>query len=77
MRVSAEKASSRNASGSSSDSSGIAARRWIAEGEPPATLDALHLASALEAGADSMATADRQLARAAAAAALDVITFAE
>ncbi len=52
-----------------------AARRWIAEGEPLATLDALHLASALEAEADVLATDDRQFARAARAAGLRVTTF--
>ena len=51
------------------------ARRWIAEGEPLATLDALHLASALEAEVDALATDDRQLARAARAAGLRVISF--
>lgn len=53
----------------------ISARRWIAEGEPLATLDALHLASALEANADVLATDDRQFARAARAAGLRVETF--
>lgn len=53
----------------------IAARRWIAEGEPLATLDALHLASALEAHADVLATDDRQFARAARAAGLRVESF--
>lgn len=51
------------------------ARRWIAEGEPLATLDALHLATALAADADGLATDDRQLARAARAAGLHVTTF--
>lgn len=50
-------------------------RRWIAEGEPLATLDALHLASALQAGADTLATDDPQFARAAKAAGLHVTTF--
>ena len=53
----------------------IAARRWIAEGEPLATLDALHLATALESAADTLATDDRQLVRAARAAGLPVMTF--
>jgi uncharacterized protein len=53
----------------------IAARQWIAEGEPLATLDALHLASALAAGADELATDDKQFARAARAAGLRVTTF--
>jgi predicted nucleic acid-binding protein len=53
----------------------IAARRWIAEGEPLATLDALHLASALAAGAEVLATDDKQFARAARAAGLRVTTF--
>lgn len=53
----------------------ISARRWIAEGEPLATLDALHLATALEANADVLATDDRQFARAARAAGLRVETF--
>lgn len=52
-----------------------AARRWIADGEPLATLDALHLSTALAAGAEIMATDDRQLARAARAAGLQVTTF--
>ena len=51
------------------------ARRWIAEGEPLATVDAIHLATALEAGAEVFATDDRQLARAARAAGLRVTTF--
>ena len=53
----------------------IEARRWIAEGEPLATLDALHLATALRAGAETMATDDRQFARAARAAGLRVKSF--
>ena len=53
----------------------IAARRWIAEGEPLATLDALHLASALDAEADVLATDDKQLARAARAAGLQVTSL--
>jgi len=53
----------------------VGARRWIAEGEPLATLDALHLATALEANADVLATDDRQFARAARAAGLRVETF--
>ena len=53
----------------------VSARRWIAEGQPLATLDALHLATALEANADVLATDDRQFARAARAAGLRVETF--
>jgi predicted nucleic acid-binding protein len=53
----------------------IAARRWIAEGEPLATLDALHLASALDGEAEILATDDQQLARAARAAGLEVTSF--
>lgn len=53
----------------------IGARRWIAEGKPLATLDALHLATALEANVDVLATDDRQFARAARAAGLRVETF--
>lgn len=55
----------------------ISARRLIAEGPPLATLDALHLASALDGGADVLATDDRQLARAAMEAGLRVKTFVE
>lgn len=53
----------------------IAARRWIAEGEPLATLDALHLASALDGEAEILATDDKQLARAARAAGLQVTSL--
>lgn len=53
----------------------IAARLCIAEGVPLATLDALHLATALAAGAQVLATDDKQLARAARAAGLKVISF--
>lgn len=53
----------------------IAARRWIAEGEPIATLDALHLATALAAEAQGLATDDRQFARAARAAGLKITSF--
>jgi predicted nucleic acid-binding protein len=53
----------------------VSARRWIAEGEPLATLDALHLATALDAHAEVLATDDRQFARAARAAGLRVETF--
>ncbi|MBI3157806.1 MAG: type II toxin-antitoxin system VapC family toxin [Burkholderiales bacterium] len=53
----------------------ISARRLIAEGPPLATLDALHLASAIDGGADVLATDDRQLARAARDAGLQVRTF--
>lgn len=55
----------------------ISARRLIAEGPPLATLDALHLASAIDGRADVLATDDRQLARAAIDAGLQVKTFAE
>ncbi|NWG74131.1 MAG: type II toxin-antitoxin system VapC family toxin [Rubrivivax sp.] len=55
----------------------ISARRLIAERPPLATLDALHLASALDGGADVLATDDRQLARAATDAGLRVKTFVE
>jgi predicted nucleic acid-binding protein len=53
----------------------IEARRWIAEGEPLAALDALHLATALCAGADVLATDDRQFAKAARAAGLHITSF--
>ena len=53
----------------------VSARRWIADGEPQATLEALHFATALEANADVLATDDRQFARAARAAVLRVETF--
>ena len=53
----------------------ISARRLIAEGPPLATLDALHLASAIDGGAEVLATDDRQLARAAIDAGLRVKTF--
>lgn len=42
---------------------------------PLAALDALHLASAVEFGCDSLATGDQQLARAAAECGLTVYTF--
>lgn len=51
------------------------ARRWIADGEPISTLDAVHLATAVAAEADGLATDDRQFARAARAAGLRVTTF--
>lgn len=44
-------------------------------GEPLATLDALHLAAALQHGAEEFATADRQLAKAARKAKLHVHIF--
>lgn len=53
----------------------VSARRWIADGEPLAALEALHLATALEANADVLATDERQFARAARAAGLRVETF--
>lgn len=55
----------------------IPARRLIAEGSPLSTLDALHLASAIDGGADVLATDDRRLARAAIDAGLRVKTFVE
>lgn len=55
----------------------ISARRLIAEGPPLSTLDALHLASAIDVGAEVVATDDRQLARAAMDAGLQVKTFME
>ncbi|MBC8058538.1 MAG: type II toxin-antitoxin system VapC family toxin [Rhizobiales bacterium] len=54
----------------------LMARQLIAEGKPPlATLDAIHLATALKAEAGALATDDRQLARAAKAQSLGVISF--
>lgn len=53
----------------------ISARRLIAEGPALATLDALHLASAIDGGADVLATDDRQLGRAAMDAGLRVKSF--
>ena len=53
----------------------VSARRWIADGEPLAALEALHLATAREANADVLATDERQFARAARAAGLRVETF--
>jgi predicted nucleic acid-binding protein len=53
----------------------IEARQWIAEGEPLATLDALHLATALHAGAEVFASDDRQLQRAARAAGFNIHSF--
>lgn len=53
----------------------ISARRLIAEGPPLATLDALHLASAIDGGADILATDDRQLARAALDVGMQIKTF--
>ena len=50
----------------------------IADGKAPlATLDAIHLATALTIEADVLATDDRQLARAAKAQRLAVISFLE
>jgi len=52
------------------------ARRLIAEASGGlSTLDSLHLATARTAGAQALATDDRQLGRAARAAGLDVISF--
>lgn len=53
----------------------ISARRLIAEGPPLSTLEALYLASAIDAGAEVVATDDRRLARAAMNAGLQVKTF--
>ena len=44
---------------------------------PLATLDALHLACAIEMGCDAMATGDKQLARAAQECKLDVHSFVD
>jgi predicted nucleic acid-binding protein len=54
---------------------GIARRLIQDRGNTLATLDALHLASALELACQGFVTADKQLARAAAAAGLAVHTF--
>ncbi len=52
------------------------ARQFIADGRLPlATLDAIHLATALAIEADALATDDRQLARAAKAQRLAVVSF--
>jgi predicted nucleic acid-binding protein len=54
----------------------VGARQLIADGKSPlATLDAIHVKTALEIEADAFATDDRQLARAAAKHGLEVITF--
>ena len=53
----------------------VSARRCIADGKPQATLEALHLATALEANADVLATGDRQFPRATRAAGLRVETI--
>jgi predicted nucleic acid-binding protein len=54
----------------------LAAQQLIAESAMPLrTLDALHLASAVQAQADTFITDDRQLARAAKACQLTVISF--
>jgi len=54
----------------------LAARQLIAESATPlTTLDALHLATAVQAHADTFVTDDRQLARAAKACQLTVISF--
>ena len=53
----------------------ISARRLIAEGPPLTTLDALHLASAIDGGAEVLATDDRQRGRAAMNAGLRVKSF--
>jgi predicted nucleic acid-binding protein len=52
----------------------IATRQSIAEGKPPATLDALHLATAPASCADALANDDKQCARAAHAAGLRIVT---
>jgi predicted nucleic acid-binding protein len=55
----------------------IGARQLIADGRTQlATLDAIHVKTALDIEADAFATDDRQLARAAAKHGLKVITFA-
>ena len=54
----------------------LRARQLIADGKAPlATLDAIHLGTALTIEADAVATDDRQLARAARAQGLKVISF--
>ena len=54
----------------------LRARQLIADDKmPSATLDAIHLATALTIEADMLATDDRQLARAAKAQRLSVISF--
>jgi len=54
----------------------LMARQLIADGRSPlATLDAIHLATALTIEADALTTDDRQLARAAKAQRLGVISF--
>lgn len=54
----------------------LAAQQLIAESTTPLrTLDALHLATAVQAQADTFITDDRQLARAAKACRLTVISF--
>ncbi|MDQ6680265.1 MAG: type II toxin-antitoxin system VapC family toxin [Pseudomonadota bacterium] len=54
----------------------VGARQLIADGLAPlATLDSIHLKTALEIRAEAFATEDRQLARAAAKHGLKVITF--
>jgi predicted nucleic acid-binding protein len=54
----------------------VGARQLIADGLAPlATLDSLHLRTALDVEADAFATDDRQLARAATRHGLKVITF--
>ncbi|HWH83989.1 MAG TPA: type II toxin-antitoxin system VapC family toxin [Burkholderiaceae bacterium] len=54
----------------------LRARQLIADGKAPlATLDALHLATALTIDADAIATDDKQLARASKAHRLDIISF--
>jgi uncharacterized protein len=54
----------------------IGARQLIADGLAPlATLDAIHLKTALDIEADAFATDDRQLARAAAKHGLEIISF--
>jgi predicted nucleic acid-binding protein len=56
----------------------VGARQLIADnGAPLATLDAIHVQTALDIEADAFATDDRQLARAAAKHGLQVITFSK
>lgn len=55
----------------------VAARQLIADARAPlATLDSIHVQTALDIEADAFATDDRQLARAAAKHGLELITFA-
>ncbi len=54
----------------------LKARQLVADGGAPlATLDALHLGTAIDIAADAVATDDRQLLRATKAQGLDAISF--